>query len=174
MKSNDERRPRLLASILRHLRGQFLGAIALFVALGGTSYAALELPAGSVGNRQIKNHVITPIKFDKSTIAGYVRDYAQISPQGVIVAARPQATLVGWRSTGPNLGGIIQWDQPIPSSCFALATTEAVPNANYVSAQVASGGAKADGQVSIELASQASTQDVATAPVNVAVLCPEP
>jgi hypothetical protein len=33
--------------------------IALFVALGGTSYAAFSLPAGSVGTKQLKNGAVT-------------------------------------------------------------------------------------------------------------------
>ena len=63
--------------------------MALFVALGGTSYAAVNLPAGSVGNRQLKNHSISPIKFERGSIAGYVRDWAQIDAAGQIIASRP-------------------------------------------------------------------------------------
>jgi hypothetical protein len=166
MKSNDERRPRLLASILRHLRGQFLGAIALFVALGGTSYAALELPAGSVGNRQIKNHVITPIKFDKSTIAGYVRAYAQISADGQITESRPSASVVVWRTGSFQPGGLIQWSQAIPAACFALATTSNLGAVGYASAQLASGG-KHDAQTYVVLSAPGQA-------VSVAIVCPEP
>lgn len=35
--------------------------LALFTALGGTSYAALSLPANSVGSRQIRNHSVKPL-----------------------------------------------------------------------------------------------------------------
>ena len=45
----------MLTKIVNHIRGQYLGAIALFIALGGTSYAAISLPAGSVGSRQLRN-----------------------------------------------------------------------------------------------------------------------
>lgn len=38
----------------QHVQQQFVGYIALFVALGGVSYAAVTLPANSVGSRQIK------------------------------------------------------------------------------------------------------------------------
>ena len=63
-----------------HLRKNVVAYVALFVALGGTSYAAVSLPAGSVGNRQLKNHSITPIKLDPGSIAGYVRDWAADRP----------------------------------------------------------------------------------------------
>lgn len=42
--------------------------VALFVALGGTGYAALKLPKNSVGTRQIKNHAVTKGKLAKSVI----------------------------------------------------------------------------------------------------------
>jgi hypothetical protein len=156
-----------LTKALRHLRSNAVAYLALFVALGGTGYAAVKLPAGSVGNRQIMNHAVTPIKFDKGAIAGYVRAYARLSAHGAITAARPAAKVIVWR-TSFEPGGLIQWDQPIPSSCFAVATTQ-VENgsASAASAQLASGGAKHDGQALIALS-------VAGQPVNVAVICPQP
>jgi hypothetical protein len=36
--------------------------IALFVALGGSSYAALNLPKGSVGTKQLKRNAVTTQK----------------------------------------------------------------------------------------------------------------
>jgi hypothetical protein len=43
--------------------------IALFVALGGTSYAAITLPRNSVGTVQIKNRAVTQKKIAKKTLA---------------------------------------------------------------------------------------------------------
>src|SRR5258708_7048681 len=44
-----------------------LSLIALFVALGGTSYAAItSLPAGSVGTAQLKNGAVTAAKISSS------------------------------------------------------------------------------------------------------------
>ena len=45
----------MLARALIHLRRNIVAYVALFVALGGTSYAATRLPAGSVTTRQVKN-----------------------------------------------------------------------------------------------------------------------
>jgi hypothetical protein len=36
----------------RHVRQQLVGYVALFVALGGVSYAAVSLPRNSVGSAQ--------------------------------------------------------------------------------------------------------------------------
>ena len=44
----------MLRSALRHVRANLVGYLALFVALGGTSYAAVKLPKDSVTATQIK------------------------------------------------------------------------------------------------------------------------
>jgi|ERR1700722_991376 len=48
--------------MLTYLRRHHIGIIALFVALGGTSYAATQLPANSVGTSQIRRGAVTPAK----------------------------------------------------------------------------------------------------------------
>jgi hypothetical protein len=50
--------PRFRAYVRQH----HLALLALFVALGGTSYAASALPDNSVGNQQIKNNAVTSPK----------------------------------------------------------------------------------------------------------------
>ena len=45
-----------------------MATIAVFVALGGGAYAALKLPANSVGPRQLKSGAVTPSKVAKSTV----------------------------------------------------------------------------------------------------------
>lgn len=47
-----------------------VACIALFVALGGTSYAAIKLPANSVGTKQIKNSAVTGAKVKDATLTG--------------------------------------------------------------------------------------------------------
>ena len=48
--------------MIAYLRRHHIGIIALFVALGGTSYAATQLPVNSVGTRQIRAGADTPAK----------------------------------------------------------------------------------------------------------------
>ena len=43
--------------------------LALFIALGGTSYAAVKLPKNSVGTSQIKAHAVTPPKLSATAVA---------------------------------------------------------------------------------------------------------
>jgi hypothetical protein len=119
--------------IVRHLSGNLIAYAALFVALGGTSYAAFVLPANSVGTRQIKNHSITPVKLDPGKIAASVRYWAVIGPDGKLVTAQPAgARIASWDPTFDT--GLLRWP-PLTRKCFALGTGADGP----VRAQILSG-----------------------------------
>jgi hypothetical protein len=155
--------PRLIA----HARHNAIAYLALFVALGGTSYAAVNLPAGSVGNRQLRNHSISPIKLNRSSIGGYVRYWARVSADGELIASRPRAQVVVWYKP-PSLyaGGQLRWPDPVPANCFSSATVESFPGAAYASAVTVTGRKAFGTQVRIGLSSPNA--------VNVAVICPQP
>ena len=57
----------MLAHVLGHLRQQYLGLLALFVALGGTSYA---VATGSVDSREIKNNSIGTTDIRNNSLRG--------------------------------------------------------------------------------------------------------
>jgi hypothetical protein len=44
----------------RFTYANMVASLALFVSLGGASYAAMVLPAGSVGSKQLRAHAVTP------------------------------------------------------------------------------------------------------------------
>jgi hypothetical protein len=56
--------------------------IALFVALGGTTYAATILPKNSVGPKQLKKGAVTPTKVAKRTIALFKGRTGPPGPKG--------------------------------------------------------------------------------------------
>jgi hypothetical protein len=64
--------------------------IALFVALGGTTYAATSLPKNSVGTAQLKNGAVTTTKISKKTIAALKGSRGPAGPQGATGATGPQ------------------------------------------------------------------------------------
>ena len=96
---------------LTYIRHNAIALLALFVALGGTSYAALSLPAGSVGTKQLRNHSITPIKLDPGSIGGYVRFSARVSAGGRLIASSPRAKVLVWYNStfGVSGGGERPW-----------------------------------------------------------------
>jgi hypothetical protein len=62
----------MLIRVLDHVRRHAVGYVALFIALGGTSYAAVSLPNGS----------ISAAKFNRYSIGGYVRAWAHVNSRG--------------------------------------------------------------------------------------------
>ncbi|HYI79932.1 MAG TPA: hypothetical protein VEW67_03645 [Thermoleophilaceae bacterium] len=54
--------------LTRYLRRHHIALLALFVALGGTSYAAVSLPNGSVGTDQLKQASVTTLKLAPGAI----------------------------------------------------------------------------------------------------------
>ena len=102
-----------------HLRSNVIAYLALFVALGGTSYAAINLPAGSVGARQIKNNSITPAKFNPSQISASVRYWAVVNGNGRVLASHPKPRTFGFVN-GDGVG-VLNWGR-ITQQCFPVAT----------------------------------------------------
>jgi hypothetical protein len=103
-----------------HLRANVIGYLALFVALGGTGYAALSIPRNSVGTRQLRNGAITPVKLGKG-IAGSVRAWAIVGPDGKVIAGGGRPHVLAPLGRGVYT---IDWGVPIPNTCATIATVE--------------------------------------------------
>lgn len=158
-----------MTRVVGHLKHNLVAYLALFVALGGTSYAALRIPAGSVGSRQLKDHSVAPVKLDGGKTAGYVADWAQIGDNGHLVASSPRrATILNWNATPntPAVGGSIRWSHTISAPCIAMASTAGVP-----AADPASVSAEITGPINRPYV---FVRESAPTAVNVAVICGVP
>jgi hypothetical protein len=164
-----------VTKLLTHVKHNVVAYLALFVALGGTSYAAVNLPAGSVGSKQLRNGAVTNAKLargsvgarklDPSLFAGYVRAYVQLTGTGQIRASRPASKVIAVGAAGPVPEITLRWSRPIPGSCFAEATTNDLGDVSYASASLA-GGAKGDALTYVSLSG-------ADHLVNIAIICPQ-
>lgn len=54
--------------ILNSLRGQWIGVVALFIALGGTSYAAISIPKHSITRRDLARAAVGPRQLAKHSV----------------------------------------------------------------------------------------------------------
>jgi hypothetical protein len=80
-------------SVLSYLKHHHMGVIALFVALGGTSYAATQLPSNSVGTGQIRAGAVTATKIHNGAVTS-----AKLSPElEAQVRGRTPAAKAAWR-----------------------------------------------------------------------------
>jgi len=66
-----------------------MATIAVFVALGGVSYAAFKLPKNSVGSKQLKKSAVTTAKIKNKAVTG-----AKIKP-GTITGTQVNASTLG-------------------------------------------------------------------------------
>ena len=156
-----------MSKVVRHLRQNVIAYLALFVALGGTSYAAIAIPRNSVGAKQLRNHSIDPVKLDRNAFGGYVRLWARVSADGKLIASQPKATVVSWFPPGSQfIGGQLHWAAPISANCFPLTNTETLGGASYGSGQVESFGREGGTELLVKLS--------ANDPVDIAVICPQP
>lgn len=111
-----------LKLITAHLRSNLVGWIALFIALGGTGYAAVSIPRNSVGAAQIRNHSIDPVKFNPAVIGGSARAWAIVRANGTVIAGSGRPTV----TTSPTNPGFydINWGIVLPATCATSANID--------------------------------------------------
>jgi hypothetical protein len=85
--------------MIGHLRRNTVAYIALFVALGGTSYAAVTLPRNSVGTQQLRKHSVTGAKVKPHSLS--TADFKGKLPAGPKGAAGATGAAGPKGDTGP-------------------------------------------------------------------------
>ena len=77
-----------------------MATVAVFIALGGASYAAIKLPKNSVGAKQLKSGAVTPAKLAQASKATLTGPAGAPGPQGP--AGPPGADLTGTKPLAPG------------------------------------------------------------------------
>lgn len=72
----------------RFMRQNAVALLALFIALGGTAFAAAALPRNSVGTKQLKKNAVTSVKIKNNKVTGADVDEATL---GTVPDARHAA-----------------------------------------------------------------------------------
>jgi hypothetical protein len=90
-----------------HIRSNLVGYLALFIALGGTSYAAIKLPTGSVGTKQLRSNAVTSPKIKNRSLRA--TDFApgtlRRGPRGAQGPTGPAGSLAGSLPSGKTVRG---------------------------------------------------------------------
>ncbi len=108
-------------NLVEHARRHVIAYLALvcgLLSMGGAAYASFRIPNGSVGERQLKNHVIDPVKWDTAYVTGFVRRWATISPTGSILSTAPNGQS---ERLGPGQY-VVTWGDAFGGWCAPLAT----------------------------------------------------
>lgn len=117
----------MIQPMRKHLNPALVIAlIALFVALGGSSYAALKLPRNSVGSSQIRKNAVTSVKVkDRSLLAtDFKAGQLPRGETGATGARGPSDGYVGNRQASPLLS--------LTSAFQRVAISPQLPAGNYV------------------------------------------
>lgn len=163
-----------MTRLFAHLRANAIAYLALFVALGGTSYAAVSLPAGSVGNRQIRNRSIDPDKFNPRFIRGNVRMWARVNASGHAIGGGrgvtvvPQGAVPGAYLISPRTNS----HTAIPRRCAAVTSvdgTTGVPG--YANAEVVVGSRTQSPRWQVVVNTYAAAGQPMSLPFDVALIC---
>jgi hypothetical protein len=77
-----------------------ISLIALFVALGGTTYAATNLPENSVGTEQLRKSAVTSVKIKRGAVTA-----PKINTKGLTVPTALHARSAASATNATNLGG---------------------------------------------------------------------
>ncbi|HEY8763133.1 MAG TPA: hypothetical protein VIM18_02995 [Solirubrobacteraceae bacterium] len=128
----------MLTRPLHHLRDNLVAYLALFVALGGTSYAAL-----TISGSQIRNHSIEAVKLNPRSIAASIKAWANV--QWTVKGLVAQGSNGPVRVLSNDQGEQVIWTrQRFPGKCIASATPQFNANGEgfngYVNTQLLSGG----------------------------------
>jgi hypothetical protein len=139
----------MISRLLKHMRSSVVAYLALFLSLGGTSYAVVTLPAGSVGTQQLRdaavssrklaNRSVTSAKLGSSLLGGSVRHWAQVAEDGRITSSSASARDNGIARDGNY---VISWGDTFSTRCVALETSHATgsilsPSSGYANTSVA-------------------------------------
>jgi hypothetical protein len=104
--------------------------LALFIALGGVSYAAAKLPKNSVGSAQIKKNAVISSKIKKNAVTGskiksqtITGEKIKLSTLGTVPSASSATSADNWTSAaGPVLKRVApSADNAIPGTARTLA-----------------------------------------------------
>jgi hypothetical protein len=129
----------MFSTVEAFARRNAIALAALFVALGGTSYAALRVPVGSVGTPQVRNGAITSAKLTVGN-KNWLRQGLG-APAAAIVGRPVLAT--GSQTVAPNTspgqqlsGNNTQFNQAGNTSALAIGVTTVQVPAGCTSARV--------------------------------------
>jgi hypothetical protein len=128
-----------------------VASIALFVALGGTSYAVTQLPKNSVGTKQLKANAVTGAKVKNGSLAATDFSNAALDvlqgaagPTGAIGATGPSNVYFGYQTTTVTVDsttGVTVGTMDVPAGSYSVVAAMTLNNnSDYTNVAAASCG----------------------------------
>lgn len=171
----------MISRVIDHGRRHSIGYLALgcsLLAMGGASYAAFRIPAhsvgqlqlkhGAVGERQLKNHQIDPVKWDQTYVTAFIRRYASVDAAGHLVTGSPfsQTATVGSQPGSYD----VTWGDAFNGKCIAQATVQSTStNAGFADTSIVQNPGNA---TVVNVTTYDTSGKPAAEPFSLAVMCP--
>ncbi len=153
--------------IARYLRRNAIALLALFVALGGTSYAAITT---TISGSHLRNHSVDAVKFNPRSISGSIK--AWVNVQGTTRGLAVTASSSPVRLEPNNDGEDIFWRrQRFSAKCGALVTPQ-IGGAVGLSGYVTSDPRLGERTPHLSIFGHAASGPDRPQPVFVAIVCP--
>ena len=111
---------RKILDYVTHHAIAILALVCSLLALAGASYAALSIPAGSVGARELKNDSIALTKFNHKLINGAVRTWAIVGADGHLIAGGGKPRVLHTPTFPAHYQ--ITWGVNLPHACATVVT----------------------------------------------------
>lgn len=117
----------MTTSSLNYIRQNAVAFLALFIALSGTAFAAVNLPRNSVGNKQLKKNAVTGKKVKRNTLTGVQINESKLGvvPNSTRLGGQPASAFLGAGATAANADKL----DGVDSAVFGSALT--VPGSTF-------------------------------------------
>ena len=151
-----------MTRVIKHVRSNVIAYLALFVALGGTSYAAVSIP----------NHSVTPSKLDSKLLGGYVRGWVSVRASGQVLASSG-GVRVQVNPTNPAGYYVLDWHPRPTTSCTAVGNVAVVSGVEPGYLVAGTENTKSRGEQTV-VQTYGMTGEPTHLPFNAALICGTP
>lgn len=146
-----------------------MATVAVFAALGGGAYAAIQLPVNSVGKKQIRNGAVTSVKVKDRSLLG--RDF---KPGQLPAGARGPSDAYFAQHDSCDCGGETSVHLSVPAGDYTVSAVDVAANADDTAGHIHSASCALTGggqsqQSSILLAPSSGASLVVDAGLHVSV-----
>lgn len=177
-----------MSRLIHHANKHSIGYLALvcsLLALGGASYAAVNIPNhsigtnkiknGAVGEKQLKNKSIDPVKWDPTFVTSFVRRWANVDATGKYLSGAPHGSSTQ-QSGHPGVYELTWGDAfksfcaPIVSVDATISTGSTTPGTGFANASILT---QSNNATAVFVHTYNQHGNPTNEPFSIAIICPK-
>jgi hypothetical protein len=175
----------MIRRLIHHANQHSIGYVALvcsLLALGGASYAAVNIPDhsvgskkiknGAVGEKQLKNKSIDPVKWDPTYVTSFVRRWANVGSNGKYLSGAPHGSSTA-QAAHPGTYELT-WGDAFKGFCAPIVSVDSTPGtpagAGFANANIVTQSKNA---TAVFVHTYDTSGNPAPEPFSIAIICPK-